>query len=70
MGASLLALAKSIYYIAIYQQHVRVYVRVRGCSHLTGAPNDWFGFETWGNKTKEIYYSLLSLKMISFVSFS
>ena len=27
------------------------------------------GSETWGNKTKEMYYSLLSLKMISFVLF-
>ena len=27
------------------------------------------GSESWGNKTKEIYYSLLSLKMISFVLF-
>ena len=24
------------------------------------------GSEAWGNKTKEMYYSLLSLKMISF----
>ena len=27
------------------------------------------GSEAWGNKTKQIYYSLLSLKMISFVLF-
>ena len=27
------------------------------------------GSKAWGNKTKEIYYSLLSLKMISFVLF-
>ena len=26
-------------------------------------------FEAWGNKTKEMYYLLLSLKMISFVLF-
>ena len=28
-----------------------------------------FGSETWGNKTKEMYYSLLSLKMTSLLSF-
>ena len=28
------------------------------------------GPEAWGNKTKEMYYSLLSLKMISFVLFA
>ena len=27
------------------------------------------GSETWGNQTKEVYYLLLSLKMISFVLF-
>ena len=27
-----------------------------------------FGSEAWGNKTKEMYYSLLILKMISFAS--
>ena len=27
------------------------------------------GSEAWGNKTKETYHSLLSLKMISFVLF-
>ena len=25
------------------------------------------GCEAWGNKTKEMYYSLLTLKMISFI---
>ena len=28
-----------------------------------------FGSEAWGNKAKEMYYSLISLKMISFVLF-
>ena len=28
-----------------------------------------FGSEAWGNRTWEMYYSLLSLKMISFVLF-
>ena len=31
--------------------------------------NDILGSEAWRNKTKEMYYSLLSLKMISFVLF-
>ena len=41
--------------------------------HLTGEAEieyiKFHGSEAWGNKTKEMYYSLLSHKMIPFVLF-